>query len=160
MDLSRLLRLSRKSKLLSCFYLTFQLYFRAKNREIEEREHMIFYLKYRVPFFSDTSKDLISTLCDKFHTIVFNQGESLMDQGDEGDCMFVIYSGECGVYIFDAQNQANSHKAVAIVGANTVVGESAVMDKFGDPRRKATVLAHSEVVCLSLTKDDYHKTLY
>ena len=87
-----------------------------------------------------------------------------MDQGDIGDCMYIIYSGECGVYIFDKEEgkntPMNTHRAVAIMGANTVIGEQAVVDKFDSGRRNATVLAHSEVVTLVLTKDDYQKILY
>ena len=82
-----------------------------------------------------------------------------MDQGDIGDCMFIVYSGETGVYVFDRkQNQTSplsSHRAVAILGANTVIGEQAVVDKFNSGYRNATVLAHTQVVTLRLTKEDY-----
>ena len=85
-----------------------------------------------------------------------------MDQGEIGNCMFVIYSGECGVYIFKAnqKGRTNSHQAVAILGPNTVVGEGAVLDKFDSGVRNATVLAHSEVVAMTLTKEDYQKLFY
>ena len=89
-----------------------------------------------------------------------------MDQGDIGDCMYIVYSGQCGVYIFDQEQKSGgdspppTHRAVAIIGANTVIGEQAVVDKFDSGRRNATVLAHSEVVTLVLTKFDYQKILY
>ena len=54
-----------------------------------------------------------------------------MDQGDVGDCMYIIYKGECGVYKFNNMTKytpESDHRAVAIIGANTVVGESAVTD--------------------------------
>ena len=71
-----------------------------------------------------------------------------MDQGEVGTCMFTIYSGECGVYVFNQSTsgeaaQENTHRAVAVIGANTVVGEAAVIDKFDSGRRSATVLAHT-----------------
>ena len=80
-----------------------------------------------------------------------------MDQGEIGDCMFIVYSGELGVYVFDKDHNDKSeqHRAVAILGANTVIGEQAVVDKFDSGRRNATVLAHTEVVTLVLTKTDY-----
>ena len=85
----------------------------------------------------------------------------VMDQGEIGDCMYLIYSGECGVYVFKRSDDAlSSHRAVAIIGANQVVGETAVVDKFDSGRRTATVVAHTEVVALRLTKDDYQKILY
>ena len=59
------------------------------------------HLKFRVPFFRDYTTELITTLVDKLECKVFLQGESLMDQGEVGDCMYIVYTGECGVYIFD-----------------------------------------------------------
>ena len=41
-----------------------------------------------------------------------------------------------------------------------MVGEAAVIDKFDSGRRSATVLAHTDVVTLVLTKEDYQKILY
>ena len=49
---------------------------------------------------------------------------------------------------------------MATLGANTVVGHTAVVDKFDSGRRSATVVAHTEVVTLVLTKTDYQKILY
>ena len=74
--------------------------------------------------------------------------------------MYVIYSGECGIYVVNKElhsdpSQLKSHRAVATLGANTVIGEQAVVDKFNSGRRNATVVAHAEVVTLVLTKDDY-----
>lgn len=45
--------------------------------------------------------------------------------------MYLIYQGDCGVYVFNEKTSLSpesSHNAVALVGANTVVGESAVTD--------------------------------
>lgn len=80
--------------------------------------------------------------------------------------MYIVYTGECGVYVFNSKkhqtrdSEASSHRAVAIIGANTVVGETAVVDKFDSGKRSATVLAHTEVVTLILTKADYQRILY
>ena len=137
---------------------------RTKDREIYEKDHLIHHLKFAIPFFRNFTKELITTLVEKLECSVFNPGVSLMDQGDIGDCMYIVYSGQCGVYVFDKERKEdspmNSHRAVAIIGANTVIGEQAVVDKFDSGRRNATVLAHSEVVTLVLTKDDYQKILY
>jgi len=132
------------------------------------------YLKYRVPFFRAQSRELVATLIEKLECKLFEKGESrkylrasvltffalraVMDQGDIGDSMFVIYSGECGVYVFRNTGKGQgdtSHSAVAILGPNTVVGETAVTDRLNSGRRTATVLAHSAVVTLKITKADY-----
>ena len=76
--------------------------------------------------------------------------------------MYIIMRGDCGVYQFSntTKNIAASHHCVAIVGENTVVGEGAILDTFDEQRRDSTVLAHSEVITLKLSKKDYQKILY
>ena len=109
------------------------------------------------------SKDLITTLVEKLECCEFKKGESLMDQGDVGDCMYIICKGECGVYVFNLKKRGEAeqtHRAVAILNKNTVVGETAVVDKFDTGKRSATVVAHEDVTTLSLTKKDYQQILY
>lgn len=75
--------------------------------------------------------------------------------------MYIVYSGECGIYRFDKNpDSSNSHRAVATIGANTVVGDKAVVDRFDSGVRTATVVAHTDVVALMLTKQDFQNTLY
>lgn len=74
--------------------------------------------------------------------------------------MFIIYSGLCGIYIFIKSQPNSSHRAKAELGPNAVLGESAVLDKSLQTRRAETVVAHSPVVALKLTKEDYQKILY
>ena len=74
--------------------------------------------------------------------------------------MYIIYSGEYGVYVFKNKTGKHDHpdqdyRAVATIGANTVVGDKAVTDKFDSGKRSATVVAHTEVVTLVVTKHDY-----
>ena len=76
--------------------------------------------------------------------------------------MFIIHSGECGVYITDKKTDESEEKTftrVAILTGNTVVGHSSVVE-VEPSRRSATVVAHSEVITLELTKADFQKTLY
>ena len=135
---------------------------RPRQREPEEIQHLGVFLKMKVPFFSSCKQELITTLIDKLICQKFKQGDSLMDQGDVGDCMYIIYEGQCGVYVFNSKTDLSpesSHNAVAILGANTVVGESAVTDVFEEGTRSATIVAHTEVVTLKLTKQNYQKIL-
>lgn len=117
----------------------------------------------KVPFFASCKKELIITLIDKLVCHEFNKGDSLMDQGEIGDCMFVIIKGECGVYVFNDEeaqlNPNNVLQAVAIIGENTVVGESAMTDDFENGKRSATIMAHSQVITLKLMKTHYQKIL-
>ena len=77
--------------------------------------------------------------------------------------MFIIHSGECGVYIADKKTNADeseetTYTRVAILAGDTVVGHTAI-DDIAPERRSATVVAHADVVALELTKIDFQKTL-
>ena len=65
-------------------------------------------MKFAIPFFRHFTKELITTLVDKLECAVFMPGASLMDQGDIGDCMYVVYSGECGIYVFKEEQQSSA----------------------------------------------------
>lgn len=82
-----------------------------------------------------------------------------MNQGDIGDCMFIIYSGMCGVYRFNNTDPDKTNRAFATLGPNTEVGSRAVVDRKPD-KRMATVMAHNEVIALKLTKQDFQNILF
>ena len=50
----------------------------------------------------------------------------VMNQGDIGDCMYIIYSGMCGIYRFKTKDPEHVNRAFATVGPNTEVGAKAV----------------------------------
>lgn len=129
-------------------------------REIEEREHLILYLIWQVPFFQKKSRELVHTLVDKLECREFAKRESLMDQGAVGDCMYIVMRGDCGVYHKKEQDADSTFACVANLGSNTVVGENGVSDRFEDTARTSTILAHTEVITLRLNKTDYQNTLY
>ena len=128
----------------------------ADKRTNEERDHLVCHLMFRVPFFAEYKRDLLVPICERVECKKFGPKESLMDQGDVGDCMYTIFSGECGIYKFRSRMSADrEYSEVAVVNANAVVGQRAVMDDGGNDVRDATILAQSDVVTLVLTKGDY-----
>ena len=73
--------------------------------------------------------------------------------------MFIIHSGECGIYLADKKTDANdseetTYTRVAIITGDTVVGQNCVVE-IEPGRRSATVVAHEDVVTLELTKTDF-----
>ena len=56
---------------------------------------------FRVPFFADYKRDLLVPICERVECKKFKPKETLMEQGDVGNVMYVIYSGECGIYKFN-----------------------------------------------------------
>ena len=63
------------------------------------------------------------------------QNEIIITKGEEANEMFILYSGEVGVYINDDHT-----KCVAILNENKVFGEAA-LEK--DDKRNATIIAHT-----------------
>lgn len=69
--------------------------------------------------------------------------------------MFVLFKGECGIYINSGTaNDASNQTAVAVIKENQVTGEKAVMSNENSIRL-ASVIAHSDVTTLVLKKKDY-----
>ena len=114
---------------------------------------------FRVPFFAEYKRELLVPICERVECKKFAPKESLMEQGDVGNCMYIIYSGEIGIYKFHIKEKEKTFEEVAVIGANSVVGQQAVMDD-GNDVRNATVLAQSDVVTLVMTKEDYQSILY
>lgn len=56
-----------------------------------------------------------------------------MMKGDEGDCMYILFEGEVGVYLGEDDN------CVAVLKDNKVFGERALET---DDLRGATIIAH------------------
>ena len=101
----------------------------ADKRTNEERDHLVCHLMFRVPFFQEFKRDLLVPICERVECKKFKPTETLMDQGDVGNCMYIIFSGECGIYKFKGRMSVDrEHSEVAVIGANSVVGQRAVMD--------------------------------
>jgi CRP-like cAMP-binding protein len=76
---------------------------------------------------------------------VFQDGEIIVKQGDEGDCMYVIQSGKVDVY----QERGGREIRVGVLGKDDFFGEMAV---FEHEVRSATVRAVGEVQVLTIGK--------
>jgi len=85
-------------------------------------------------------EELITRIIEVSETKKYNIGDTLMNQGDEGDGMIVITRGSVKVSIGDL--------VVDIMGRGAVIGEMAVL---GGVPRTATVMADSTVTALWLS---------
>ena len=73
----------------------------------------------------------------------FTEGETLMEEGDFGHCLFLIENGSADISVDGA--------TVAQVGPGEVIGEVAVV---ASGRRTASVVATSPIRAISLFKRD------
>ncbi|OMJ95822.1 hypothetical protein SteCoe_719 [Stentor coeruleus] len=86
----------------------------------------------------------LSETCDRFFTIKIHEKAKVISKGEEGDCMFLIYQGEVGIYVNGAK--------IGIRCEGDVIGEAA-MDT--DKPRNADAIAETSLVLLKLKKIDY-----
>ena len=93
-------------------------------------------------------EELISKIITASETKSFNNGDTLMKQGDDGDGMVVITRGSVKVSIGDL--------VVDIMGRGAVIGEMAVL---GGVPRTANVVADSTVTALWLSTESMQKIM-
>ena len=76
---------------------------------------------------------------------VYRNGDAIVRQGELGDCMYVVQSGEVEV----VQATPGGEHRLAILGTGNFFGEMAVFEK---EVRSATVRAHGEARALKVDK--------
>ncbi len=106
----------------------------------------------RVPLFrgiDETKLRLLAFISDR---TAYQSDERLCTQGEEGDCAFIILSGDADVLV----NTPDGEKKVAQVSANSIVGEIAILC---DVPRTATLVAANDMDILTVSKDDFLKLL-
>jgi CRP-like cAMP-binding protein len=83
----------------------------------------------------------------------YADGETIIKQGDVGDCMYVIQAGEVEVVRDDGQAAVR----LAVLGEGDVFGEMALFDREA---RSATVRAHGEARVLTLDKKTFLRRVH
>ena len=102
-----------------------------------------------IPFFQGMKPERLEDFVGMLFLVQFRAGAVVYSEGMHGDCMFVIYSGEVGIYV-DGQE-------VRRCGPKALVGERAF---FGDAKRTATVRALSELAVLKIQLSFYENVLF
>ncbi len=78
----------------------------------------------------------------------YRDGESIVRQGEIGDCMYVIQSGQAEVLRHEGEKESR----LAILGEGDVFGDMALFDR---ETRSATVRAVGEVRALTVDKKTF-----
>ncbi len=85
--------------------------------------------------------------------IHFKAGDTIMEQGDMGECAYIIEDGVVEILI----STASGHRQfVGTRGKGTMIGEMAIVD---NAPRTATVRAVEDCTLLEITKDDFTRRL-
>ncbi|GAB3330479.1 hypothetical protein GCM10027299_35220 [Larkinella ripae] len=95
--------------------------------------------------FADTPENILSTIAPIMKEVMFQEGQTIFQKGEIGNCMFVIYSG--AVDIYDRQER------LAQFERGDVFGELALLD--AEPRSASAVVA-SNVLLFRIDHEDFY----
>lgn len=98
--------------------------------------------------FSHLDENEKSDIFDAMFPVVHKSGESIINQGDEGDNFYVIDEGEVDVYV--------NNNLVTSISDSGAFGELALI--YGTPRA-ATVKAKTDVKLWAIDRDTYRRIL-
>jgi CRP/FNR family transcriptional regulator, cyclic AMP receptor protein len=98
----------------------------------------------RVSLFADLNKQEVQEIARLFKEHRFSKEETIVEEGSAGDALFLIESGEAGVFI--------GGRGRTTMKSPDYFGEVALID---EGTRMATIRASSEVVCYALTNRDF-----
>ena len=104
----------------------------------------------RNPLFANLSTAELSTLAPLTRCLRFGPGETVVREGDQGDCLYQVVSGSLEVYQQTAPGNAEAIE-VARLGPSDVFGE---MTLCTDAPRNATVRTLTETVLLEVERSD------
>lgn len=110
-------------------------------------EDEIFELIDRISLFEDLGRTEISLLCRKMQCYGTQRGSLIMREGDDGDYLAIILTGEVAVVKHD---ENGNQKQIAIVGPGASLGEMSLIN--GKPRF-ATCIAREPTDFAVLTRD-------
>jgi CRP-like cAMP-binding protein len=106
----------------------------------------------RIPLFAHINAQKLKLLAFTSERIVFEAGQTLFLQGDEGDAAYVIIDGRADVLV----NASQGPVSVAQMERNAIVGEVAILC---DVPRTATIKAITRLDTLRITKAQFLQLL-
>jgi hypothetical protein len=115
---------------------------RKKEEEIQTTARIIL---RQHPLFKTLTDEQLDGLLPRGKLIHFGRGEKLIQQGAEGDSMFILVTGEANVIV----EKNNSPVHVASLRSGDCFGE---MSLLTGERRSATILAHSDCEVVEIGK--------
>jgi len=107
----------------------------------------ILFLK-NIPLFVKMPPDELAHLAGIAEEVVYPEGETVIQEGEHGEEMFLIVEGEVEIH--------RDTESLAVLGRHDYFGEMSILD--GEPR-SATVTARSDCLLLRLRQSDFYGIL-
>ena len=105
-----------------------------------------------VEFLKVLRSDELEQVANSLRPALFSPGETIMQQGDRADWLYIMTEGQVEVWVSDGEQS----ERVAMLKAPTLFGEMGLMT--GEPRT-ATIIAIDAVSCFKLFREDFGKIL-
>lgn len=86
---------------------------------------------------------------DRIKKRVFNENEIIFEEGGAGDFAYMVMSGEIGIY---KNLRSEAPMRLAILYKGDIFGEMALLD---DSPRLAAAKAHTQAICLAVSKKEF-----
>jgi CRP/FNR family transcriptional regulator/CRP/FNR family cyclic AMP-dependent transcriptional regulator len=106
-----------------------------------------------VPLFTELSDSELQAIAPDLVRQAYHQGDTIFYQGDVGQTLYIVESGQIRVYV---QSEDGQETSVNVCGPGDLFGEFAVID--GLPR-SASAVSMEDSVLLSLHRDHFYKHL-
>uniref|UniRef100_A0A7S2E854 cGMP-dependent protein kinase n=1 Tax=Ditylum brightwellii TaxID=49249 RepID=A0A7S2E854_9STRA len=117
-----------------------------------ERKELVQVLQ-RLTHFKDQDEEELKNVADSMEEITYGSGDTIVKQGDAGDCFFVISSGHCEC----TQEENNGEEIRTELKIDEYFGEEVLSG--ADEYYKATLKALSTTTCWKLEKASLKKTM-
>lgn len=102
----------------------------------------------KVPLFAGLPEDYLKQLASKSSYVNFLSGDTIFNQNDRGDTLYIVVSGKVNVFKLNPQGESEH---VVELSEGSFVGERALLE---GTRRSATVRAKTYATLLRITSDE------
>ncbi len=106
-----------------------------------------------VPLFHKVPEGELAALARLVRERRHSRGSMILSQGDQGDTLFLIQSGQVKVTV---ASEDGREIILSVLGAGNFFGELALLD---DEPRSAHVIAMEDTLLLQLRREDFHSRL-
>jgi small-conductance mechanosensitive channel/CRP-like cAMP-binding protein len=127
--------------------------FQAKELEVQRSSFDIEGLLGQVSVFSALSAEIRNQIAERSVIAAYGSGEYIVRQGDQGDSLFIIRSGSCGVYVSKGEMHENR---IATIESGGFFGEMSLLT--GEPIT-ATVRAMADTSVIIIDKENFSNIL-
>lgn len=115
-------------------------------QQISEMERVI--VLKNTQLFAQTPENVLSSIAPIMKEITYTDGQEIFAKGDLGDSMYIIYTGQVGIY--------DGPKQLALFDKGEIFGELSLLDT--EPR-SATTVAETDSLMFRIDQEDFFELM-